>query len=231
MQNRRTYVGCPGLYCSTRNTLDSLRLRWPDAGSQVPAESTLKLLISLKNWWRRRESNPGPRGASPRSERGPLRKRLSRSCPRNAPLARGLEQPVRTADPQRAMLRRAALSIALALTIPLVGIPCWIALNRQDLPDVDDSDLAIDRPALPADANGFNFLRAAAAASTQSAGSDVHDRLRAILARETSEPGWVNEMMHTNADAFSLLERGLSGSRRRDPRLRLCEGRHGRCLP
>ncbi len=59
-------------------------------------------------------------------------------------------------------MHRLLAASGLFLVLPLVGIPCWIALNSQDLESVDETGLVVERIELEDLANGYLRLEAAA---------------------------------------------------------------------
>jgi hypothetical protein len=112
------------------------------------------------------------------------------------------------------MLRRVLAIAALVLAVPVLGLPCWIALNRGDLASLGDADLALDHPTIPPGKNGFTFLRTAAARSTaRNVDSEFNDRLIGVLRREASDTDWIDKLARKNASAFDALEQALAAPR------------------
>ena len=109
------------------------------------------------------------------------------------------------------MWRRALLICALSLAAPLVGLPCWIALQRGDLADPGDADLQVHRPSIPPDQDGFALLRTAAARSTARTLDDASSAgLIAALKREALDSELIDKLAHQNSTAFDALEQALA---------------------
>lgn len=105
------------------------------------------------------------------------------------------------------VIRRLAVALLVLLALPLVAIPCWIALQRSDLPSPGDADLLVS-PAAPAPGrNGFEHF-AAASESADLTESEIK-RLDRIRRGEVRDPEWVEGLLARNQSALEQLERGV----------------------
>lgn len=115
------------------------------------------------------------------------------------------------------------MTLAFAVAVPVLGLPCWILVNRADLPTAEDEDLEPERYALPLDQDGYVAFRATADAADQF-DEESSARLAAILKHETWDPEWIDEVSRRYEDAFGALKEGLAAPRLLIPAFTVPEG-------
>ncbi|MGH7336520.1 MAG: hypothetical protein ACREI7_02980, partial [Myxococcota bacterium] len=108
------------------------------------------------------------------------------------------------------MIRALAIATGTLLALALLALSGWIALNRADAPSPDDRDLRLVRLPATRSENGFDRLRAAAAAARLPKGESNWDRFHAFRAGRIWEPQWISELVAQNAAATALLRDALA---------------------
>ena len=126
------------------------------------------------------------------------------------------------------MLRKLAIAVALLVAVPLIGIPCWIALHRDDLPSPYDDDLLRARATvIPHEKNAFNELVVAGALIREIDDAEWFERLNAIREGGDIDSVWLDEVLSDTASAREALRRALDPPDMQVPHTRIDDSDDG----
>jgi hypothetical protein len=114
------------------------------------------------------------------------------------------------------MQRQLAISLGLALALPLIALRGWIALQRDDALPPDDGDLRPPPAAVAQHDDGFAQLAEAARTAKLPYGAESWDRVHAFRAGTRGSDEWIAQRVAQNAEALALVRAGIAA-----PRLRL----------